>query len=491
MPRSIRWRLQGWYALVLLAVVGGFAGILYYRVRAARLQEVDAALEAGARYLDAHLRRFPPHELDGGFAGKPPPPKGKDKKRGGPWPPPPKGPSPKRLLAELNLPGAAEGQRSAGVYFGVWRSDGSLLKGIGVPEGVRGGEFTGLRPDPNPRLTRRGDFREAHMTGPHRTHILVGRSLQAEEEDLLAFAWQLAGAGAVVLAVGLLGGWVISARILRPVAAIAATAAQISETNLSRRIDPKAVDRELAELAQILNATFDRLQAAFERQARFTADASHELRTPLAIVRTQAEVALSRPRSAEEYRDTVAACLRAASRMSALVEGLLLLARADAGRLDLQRTAVDLGQVVEETVAMFRPLAEERGVTFTACLARGEVNGDAVRLAQVITNLLSNAVQHNRDGGEVRVTLQVSAGEVVLTVADDGCGIPEEDRAHIFERFYRVDKARARSSGGNGLGLAICRSIVDAHGGRIGFETEVGRGSTFWVRLPCATAQRN
>ena len=142
-----------------------------------------------------------------------------------------------------------------------------------------------------------------------------------------------------MLAVGLAGGWLASARILRPVAAISATASAISATNLSERIDAAAVDRELADLAGVLNATFDRLEAAFERQARFTADASHELRTPLAVLRSQAQLALSRPRSAEEYRKSIEECLRAAERMTALVEGLLTLARADAGKLDLRQRA--------------------------------------------------------------------------------------------------------------------------------------------------------
>ncbi len=170
--------------------------------------------------------------------------------------------------------------------------------------------------------------------------------------------------------------------------------------------------------------------------------------------------------------------------MSALVEGLLTLARADAGKLELLRQPVDLRQVVEEGVALFRPLAEGKDVRLTANLAPAAVVGDGVRLAQVVTNLLSNAIHYNRAGGEVGVRLTVEAGEALLAVSDTGCGIPEEDRPHLFERFYRVDKARSRASGGNGLGLAICKSVVEGHGGTIGFTTHAGRGSTFTVRLP-------
>jgi heavy metal sensor kinase len=318
----------------------------------------------------------------------------------------------------------------------------------------------------------------------------VGRPVRTEQAELRAFAWQLAGVGTIVLAVGLAGGWLVSARILRPVAAISAAASAISAANLSERIDPQQVDRELADLAGVLNAMFERLEAAFERQARFTADASHELRTPLAVIRSHTELALNRPRTAEEYRQTIDTCLRATDRMTALVQGLLTLARADAGKLDLQRRPVDLKEVVEESVTLFRPLAEGKGVSLAASLAPVTVAGDAVRLAQVVTNLLSNAVQYNRPGGQVHAELRVASGKAVLTVADTGCGIPEEDRPHIFERFYRVDKARSHASGGHGLGLAICKSIVEAHGGTIDFETQPQQGCTFWVRLPCLPRAR-
>lgn len=494
MRRSIRWRLQLWYAAVLLAVIAGFAGLLFERVRTARLREVDGELEAAARFLDANLRRFPPPVLDPAL---PEPPPGTPEWDGWnrPGPPmrhPPVGPSRERLLADLTPPNAGAalpGEAVAGeTYYAVWRADGTVLKASPLPGEASAATPSELPPSPDPRLRQRGPYREAMMLGPHRSLILVGKSTTKLQADLHSFAWQLAGLGAFAWVVGLAGGWLISARILRPVTAIAATASAISATNLSERINPETVDRELEQLARVLNATFDRLEAAFERQARFTADASHELRTPLAILRTQAELALSRPRSPEEYRDALGHCLRATNRMTALAEGLLTLARADAGKLDLERRPVDLAQVVAECVGLIRPLAEAKGITLVSDLERVEISGDSSRMAQVVTNLLTNAVQYNRPGGEVRVQLRASAGEAVLAVADTGCGIPEEDRPHIFERFYRVDKARGRASGGHGLGLAICHGVVAAHGGTLEFESEVGRGSTFRVRLPGAVS---
>lgn len=531
MRRSIRGRLQAWYALVLLAVVAGFAGILFFQLRAARFHEIDAGLTSAAQYLEVGLRRFPPAELNGPppFAGEFPGPRPPDRPglpydRPGPrefdrpgrrefdrpGPPPFDRPGPPeldrperrpplpvpadrdRMLAELQLPRglAPEGDdRSAAPYFAVWRTNGTLLKALDRPDGLPPPAPPELPLSPVPRLTQRGELREAALVGPSGTRILVGRSVAREQSELRAFAWRLAGIGAVVLAVGLAGGWFVSARILRPVAAISATASSISGTNLSERIDPAGVDRELAGLADVLNAMFDRLEAAFARQVRFTADVSHELRTPLAVIRSHAELALNRPRSGEEYRDALDTCLRSAGRMTELVEALLTLARADAGKLDLRHEPVELRELVAESVALFRPLAQGKDVSLATRLAPVEVPGDAGRLSQVVMNLLSNAVQYNRPGGEVRVALAAEADTAVLSVSDTGCGIPAEDRPHLFERFYRVDKARARASGGNGLGLSICQSIVEAHGGTVGCESVVGRGSTFWVRLPLRTAE--
>lgn len=494
MLKSLRWRLQLWYALVLLAVVGGFAGLLYVQMRVSRLGDIDHDLDASAHYFDAALRRFPPSEF-GRASGherlRQPPPEMFPDDFDRPFPPPGP-PSRERLLRELELPrppGPGPGRLGADEsrYFAIWRSDGTILKATDPPPGLERPEASPGGPSHPAALRQRGEYREAVMLGPGRTTILVGESIRPQLDALRAFAWQLAGVSAIVLVVGLAGGWLVSARILRPIAAISSTASAISETSLAQRIDVGEVDRELAGLAAILNDTFARLEAAFARQIRFTADASHELRTPLAILRSHAELSLSRARTPEEYRQTIEACLRAAVRMTELVEDLLLLARADAGKLDIRKERLDLKQVVEETIILLLPLADAKGVRVTAELASARMLGDAGRLAQVITNLLTNAIQHNRAGTGVHVRLAAADGEIELRVEDTGPGIPAAERAHLFERFYRVDKARSRTSGGYGLGLAICKSVVEAHGGTIGVESALERGSVFWVRLPCET----
>jgi heavy metal sensor kinase len=336
----------------------------------------------------------------------------------------------------------------------------------------------------------RGSNRELVIRGPAATTILVGRSADTMSRDLTAFAWQLTGTGAAVLAVGLAGGWLISRRILRPIASIAATASRISADNLSARIDADRVDRELADLARVLNDTFGRLEAAFERQARFTADASHELRTPLAVIRSQAELTLLRPRTPDVYQEALNTCLKAACRMTDLVEGLLTLARADAGRDSLPPDGVELDRVAADAVDLCRPLAAEKGVRLTTDAEPVAVRGDASALARVVGNLVANAIRYNRPEGEVYVTVRAEGDDAVLFVRDTGEGIPEEHHAQLFERFYRVDRARSRATGGNGLGLAIAKAVVEAHGGTIGLKSVVGKGSTFWVRLPAAGSNR-
>jgi heavy metal sensor kinase len=346
------------------------------------------------------------------------------------------------------------------------------------------------RDPPQPSIWQRGQYRETAVRKPDGSVILVGKSIESELAKLHAFGWQLAVSGGVVLVVGLLGGWLISTRIVRPIAAISTTASAISVTNLSRRIDTKTLDRELVGLANVLNEMFGRLEAAFERQARFTADASHELRTPLAVLHSHAELALARPRSPEDYRDTLKACLGASARMRSLVDGLLTLARADAGCLEVEYKRVDLRIVVEEVTAQYEIQAEETGIALSALLPPRPVlvSGETTFLARVAANLVANALRHTPAGGQVGLSLSTKGDHAILTVADTGSGIPEEDQPRIFERFFRVDKARSRASGGSGLGLAICKSLVEAHHGSIDFTSQVGCGSTFRVRLPLARA---
>jgi len=503
MARSLRWRLQFWYAVVLTAVVGGFAIILFLEVRAARSREIDADLSAAANYIDSSLRSWPRFELDGsaprGEQAPPPrdyPPKGErdfpPKER---EPPPPKGdrppkgnpPSREKLIADLTPSGwpqaADEGERA----YGIWRKDSAPIRVVNMPEQLPGEVQLGR--DGDNSIISQGDDHVVARTGPRETVIVVRRSVVRLRAEMRSFAGRLFFIGAAVLGIGLLGGWWSSSRIVRPIRHMANTASQISASNLSQRIEPRELDAELAELAVVLNGTFKRLETAFAQLNRFTADASHELRTPLAVIRSHVELALSRPRTADEYRRTLDTCLRSTARMTAIVDGLLTLARADAGRLELPREPVDLSALASEVVTLLKPLASERGVTLIVDITPAVVGGDPMALARVVSNLIENAIRYNRPAGKVLVRLVISGGQAVLSIKDTGIGIPPTDRPHIFDRFYRVDQARSRESGGAGLGLAICKTIAEVHGGDIHYRARTHEGSEFRVTLPLSNGR--
>jgi heavy metal sensor kinase len=313
---------------------------------------------------------------------------------------------------------------------------------------------------------------------------MAGRDIRRELASIRQSSLLLLPAGGAVLVLGLAGGWWLSSRVIRPIEDISATATKISTGDLSQRIPAADTDNELGQLAAVLNSTFARLEAAFSQQARFTSDAAHELRTPVSVILTQTQSVLTRDRGTAEYRETLEACQRAAQRMRRLIESLLELARLDAGQEQFKHDRVDLGGTAADCLEMVRPLAAERQITLEADLPKTECVGDPDRLGQVITNLLSNAIHYNHEGGQVRLAARQENGHAVLTVEDTGQGIASADLPHVFDRFWRADKSRSRSNGRTGLGLAIVKSIVDAHGGSIEITSEQGRGTVFTLRLP-------
>ncbi len=329
--------------------------------------------------------------------------------------------------------------------------------------------------------------REVLLRGPYGLLIVVGRDIQPQLSRLNEILVQLVLSGCAVLTLGLLGGWWLAGKAIQPITKISQTAANVSAANLSTRIDSSSMDRELQSLTETLNSMLARLDRSFQQQVQFTADASHELRTPIAVLLSHCELALNRPRAEEEYRQTLATCQKAAHRMSGLVEGLLTLARVDAGRLDLRLSSTDLAQLAAETRDMFQPFANEQQVEIQLRGSPAPCRVDSNRLAQVVSNLLQNAIQYNRPGGQVTLETELTDGVARLRVRDTGIGIPAAALPHLFDRFYRVDEARARSTGGNGIGLAICQSIIEAHGGKITVESKLGSGSVLEIQLPASS----
>ena len=234
-----------------------------------------------------------------------------------------------------------------------------------------------------------------------------------------------------------------------------------------------------------------RIQGAFESMRRFTADASHELQTPLTIMRSSVEVALERERTPQEYRRVLAELLEEVLRMGRIVGDLLLLARADAGALELRRRSISLDELTAEAVEAMRPLAEARGISLSLdSPGKLEFTGDERWLCQMLYNLIDNAIKYTRDAGEVSVRVESRDRAVLLTVTDCGPGIPREEEPRIFERFYRGTRPGGKADG-TGLGLSIALWIAQSHGGDIHVDSQPGRGTTFRVVLPLPTRQES
>jgi signal transduction histidine kinase len=288
-----------------------------------------------------------------------------------------------------------------------------------------------------------------------------------------------------VLFVSSLGvGWVIAGRVLRPIGRITAVARDIQATDLSRRIELPGPDDELKQLADTFDAMLARLDAAFAAQRQFTADASHELRNPLAIIRTNVDVVLSDPYAdPDDLRQTIVVVKRASDRMARLVDDLLALARRQ--EPTLEHEPVDLGVAVTEASDDFVVPAAARGIVLDRAIAPDViVTGDRDALKRAVANLLENAVRLAPEGSRIRLATGSEGDRAWIAVADEGPGIAPEDQPHIFDRFWRADRARARADGGTGLGLAIVRQIVESHGGQIRLQSKVGVGSSFVIWLP-------
>ena len=322
--------------------------------------------------------------------------------------------------------------------------------------------------------------------------VVAAYPLHRDRETMEAVATAYLIAIPLLLLIASVGGYFLAARSLLPVAAMSARAAEISSTNLNERLPVGQRRDELGALAVVVNSLLERLEQAFAQQRRFMADASHELRTPVAVLRTEADVTLSRPTRTEgEYRESVGVMRDSARRLGRIVDDLFLLARADAGHLPLRRAPLYLEDVVDESARAIRSLAQERGVRVELLpLDDSPFHGDADLLGRLLLNLLDNAIKHSPAGGMVTLSLTRHAAEYHICVADNGPGIPADAQSQIFERFFRADKTRSREAAevgetsGAGLGLAIGRWIAEAHGGRLELVRSNVQGTEFRIALP-------
>ena len=316
--------------------------------------------------------------------------------------------------------------------------------------------------------------------------IQVGTSLDWVENTLKNLRLFLFAAIPGVLILSTLGGRFMATRALKPVAQITRTAQDIAHGgNLSRRIPVPEVQDEIGNLANTLNEMMDRLEKSFARVRQFSSDASHELRTPLTVLKGQSELMLSKTRSKAEYQEVLSSNLEEVNYMSRILEDLLTLSKGDEGEISLEKEPVELGSIIEEVSRQGEIFGDEKNVKIVlAYLEPVMIMGDAHRLKQMVWILIHNAVKYTPSGGEVKITLQDMDGSIYFAIKDTGIGIPEQDLPKIFDRFYRVDKARSRQDGGSGLGLSICKYIVDRHQGTIEVESRLGEGTKFKIRFP-------
>ena len=315
--------------------------------------------------------------------------------------------------------------------------------------------------------------------------IQVAQDRSRDAEFTRRFRLLLGG----VLLAGILAATAIALTVtkrgLRPLAAMANSVQRIGPHRLSERVAPAGWPRELQPLAVAFDEMLDRLEDSFTRLSRFSADLAHELRTPIANIRGETEVALTRPRSPDEYRKVLESSLGECERLSAIIDSLLFLARAEAADRSLQPTLFDARAEIDKIAEFYRPVAEEHGVTL-ACAGEAHIEADAVLFRRAVSNLVENALRYTGDAGTIAIGIAAQAGQVEIAVRDTGSGIAREHLPRVFDRFYRADPAR--SAHGSGLGLALVKSIADLHGGTAEIESEAGRGTTVKLTFPSRSA---
>jgi two-component system heavy metal sensor histidine kinase CusS len=292
------------------------------------------------------------------------------------------------------------------------------------------------------------------------------------------------------LAIFPLVGYQIARRGIRPLREMARTTRHISSTNLRERIQPEGYPSELASLASTFNKMLDGLEESFERISRFSADIAHDLRTPVNNIRGEAEVALARARTVDEYREVLGSCLEEAVRLSDLIGDLLFLARAESPLAHLHRESVNVGELLSGIREYYEAPAADRGVSLSAVVPNEPVIAqlDRTLLQRAVGNLVSNALAHTPPGKSVVLGASVEPAAVRIDVSDAGVGIPPGALPRVFDRFFRVDESRSQSSGGTGLGLAIVQSIMLLHGGNVEIASKVGQGTQVTLRVPVSPA---
>jgi two-component system, OmpR family, sensor kinase len=317
--------------------------------------------------------------------------------------------------------------------------------------------------------------------------VQVGTSMESVGETLQRFLVLLVVAIPIALAVSLAGGWFLAGRALRPVDKITLAAQRIAAGDLSQRLSMPAAHDEIGRLADTFNNMIGRLDTSFRQIRQFTSDASHELRTPLTVMKGETDLVLRRPRLLDDYKSVLESNLEEIDRMTRIVDELLFLSRADMGEVRVESLPVAMESLVEDIHRQAKLLAQDRHIeVLLGTVMPVVVQGDDLRLRELLLNLVENAMKYSHSDGKVEIALLNDGREARLSVTDHGIGIASADHKKIFQRFFRTDVARGHTKKGTGLGLAICAWIAELHKGRIEVKSDLGQGSTFTVVLPLA-----
>jgi two-component system heavy metal sensor histidine kinase CusS len=320
----------------------------------------------------------------------------------------------------------------------------------------------------------------------HSDTVQIAIDVSQEEELLARYRLWFWGILLVTSVLFPLVGYRIARHGIRPVEEIAATARRITSTNLRERIGSQGYPLELASLAGTFNEMLERLEESFERISRFTADIAHDLRTPINNIRGEVEVALARSRTVDEYRDVLESSLEEAVRLSELIGDLLFLARAESPLTELHRENVNIGELLTTVRDYYEASATDAGLSLVVNHGAEPLNAELDRslMLRAVSNLVSNAIAHTPPGGTVTLTATNEDAAIRIEVSDTGAGIPAEALPRVFDRFFRVDPSRSKTSGGTGLGLAIVQSILTLHGGSAEITSQLGRGTRVTLRMP-------
>lgn len=486
--QSIRTRLTAWYTLLVLVTLVGFGLAAYFYTRNQLSENLDISLKSEVRwvkdFISPQASKVKPSKqsIDALL-----------RKKSSQWP--------QRFIGPLQSEGD-EGAEADEIWNHIFKHSLVSAKktfiqvedknGVVIYRNFSLGVDTLEAPHRLPYDTTivlttvlNGQQLRTAMYRDHNFTILVAYSLNELGDVLENLFAILLYMIPVALVLSVFGGLYLANKALGPVHEVTMRARKISAENLDQSIPRPRADDEIGRLVTTMNDMIRRLHNSFAQTRQFSSDASHELRTPLTIMRGEIELALRSEKTPEEYRRVLSSTLEEIVRLNSIIDNLLTLGKADQGVFDLKLEEVHLDDLIKDLYDDSEMLAETKHITIE--LKKAEpvtIVGDKGRLRQLFLNLVDNAIKYTPDGGHVAISVERRNGAALVEVADNGIGIPPQDLERIFDRFYRVDKARSREMGGTGLGLSIAKWIAELHRGKISVESELNKGSRFVVHIP-------